>query len=170
MNPPDLTPRQAQLLQQCKTLFTPLWEKRIALLEEMMKVLEIQLPESIGEAPAAYLLPFSNWFQHLEILPADRGFLSTRLGFYLGELLRSELEMEWFLVEDTDSRYFAKYVLVDPKEIIAADPITMAFQLLSKAAPRDLVRFYEQWKLNVQEIEVDMGDYLYRVPDRRLES
>lgn len=163
---PSYTPAQADLMRKCKAVFTPMWESRASILTELLTTLQMPDPESVGTEPGRFLQPLSEWLTHLEVTPGDRGFLATRLGFFMGDLLSSEVKMDWFLVETTDSRYFAKYVLVDPAELIAADPISMAFQFAAQTPPRNLVKFYEDWKRGVMEIRAVVNNQVVLIEER----
>ena len=115
-----------------KANFAHFLDERMPVLVEFAKSLGFQDPHRIVTEPHLFLPEISDWLAHQDITPEDRTWLTTRLGYLVGELLISRFGGLWFINEIESSKYFGRYVVgqfasasnknaqVDPFEVAVA--------------------------------------------------
>ncbi len=123
--------------------------ERVPVLIDFASRLDLPSPESICLAPSRYLEPIDTWARQQFVAGADRAWLLTRLGYFVGECVAGQFGGSWFLDEVAGSRFFGRYVVgrfqppIAPAAMI--DPFGVADAYLAEAVGiRDLSRLLAQ--------------------------
>jgi hypothetical protein len=102
-------------------------------LVDFLQRLEFPDPHVVLQDATKYVAPIDAWLRDQTIDPSDRIWILSRIGYFLGELLKQKYGGEWFIDEDPESPYFLQYVM---------GKFTRATRPFMKLPPFALADFY----------------------------
>jgi hypothetical protein len=107
-----------------------------------MERLDLPNPPMVLVEAERYLPSVDAFMNGQSVLPGDRVWILSRLGYFIGELLVQRFSGCWFLDEIPDSRYFLRYVVGRcarvPNPNAMVDPFHVASVYLAEAPRRSL--------------------------------
>lgn len=140
----ELTLDENENLDRRRKGFDSFLEERMPVLTDFMQRLELPNAALVLVDADKYLPALDQWLKDQVIEPADKTWLLTRLGYFVGEYLVQRLGGCWFLNEAADSRYFAHYVVgrfVRASNANAmVDPFAVADACIAEPPGRSLLR------------------------------
>lgn len=139
-----LTLEEKEILDRRRSGFEAFLDERMPVLLDFMQRLELPDPAMVLAEADHFLPALDAWLKNQVIEPADRNWILTRVGYFVGEFLVQRLRGHWFLNDVPDSRYFGHYVVgrfarpVHPNAMV--DPFAVAFAYVSEPPGRSLSR------------------------------
>jgi hypothetical protein len=116
--------------------------ERMPVLRDFAQRLELRDSPMIVADPERFLPSIDAYMKDQVVVPEDRVWILTRVGYLIGEILVQRLSGSWFLNEIPDSRYFLRYVVGRfagaPNSAAMVDPFQVADVYLSQPAGRSL--------------------------------
>lgn len=144
----ELTPEEQAELARRQQQFEPFLEERMPVLTDFISALELPDAALVLVDADQFLHPLSQCVQYEEIAAADRTWLLTRLGYFIGEWLVQRFGGCWFLDEIPESRYFLHYVVGQFTQLAnrqtMLDPFQVAADLVDTPAPRELAQLLDE--------------------------
>lgn len=141
----NLLPEEADILDKRKAGFDAFFKEMMPVLTDFADRLEIASPHLIVSDPDGFLPPISEFLKLQTVEEQDFGWIVTRVGYLIGEILNSRLGGCWFVNEIPKSKYFARYVVGKFSSVsidnTMVDPFEAAAGYLRIPPPRDLVGF-----------------------------
>lgn len=138
----DLIQSERAELERRKGSFDRFFEELMPVLTEFMRLLQLPDAPMVLVEARRFLPSVDLWMKDQVIEAADKTWLHTRLGYFIGELLVQRFGGCWFVNEIPDSRYFARYVVgrfshpLNPNAMV--DPFDVANSYLSQPPSRNL--------------------------------
>ena len=138
----NLTVEETTLILHRKEHFDRFLEERMPVLSEFIETLGLPEPQLVLVHADRYVDGIARWISDQVILPKDRGWIITRMGYFVGEYLVQRFSGCWFVNEIPDSRFFSRYVVGEFDEISNAnamvDPFEVAEHWISHPVGRQL--------------------------------
>lgn len=125
-----------------KAVFEEFLSQRMPVLYDLAERLGFPSPELILTEPQALLQSISEWLSVQDIAEADRTWITSRIGYYVGELLATSYSGAWHVCEASSSRYWSHYVVgqfaafSNPNAIV--DPFEIASDCIAQPRGRTL--------------------------------
>ena len=110
----ELTPAQTKQLLQLRAQFDAFLVERLPVLVDFCTSLELPEPHLVLNEPTSFVSPVNQWLsaQNLaDISRDDRVWLTTRLGYLIGEYFVCCYSGCWFVDDNPDSNWFAHFVV-----------------------------------------------------------
>ena len=126
-----------------KTQFDAFLAERLPVLVEFIERLELPHAPMVVVEANAFLPAIDQYMEKQQIGPDDRGWIMTRIGYFVGEWFVQKYGGCWYLNETPDTRYFLRYVVgkfarIQNKNAMI-DPFSIAETFVESASPRSLV-------------------------------
>ncbi len=141
-----MTAEEKKLLAERRAGFDEFYEEMMPVLTEFAEDLKLPEPAMIVAQPDHYLTAIAEFVRPPSIeKEEDRIWITTRLGYFIGEVLIQRLGGSWFLNEQPESRYFLRYVVGEfddgtrPNAMV--DPFEAADGFIANPPGRDLRQF-----------------------------
>ncbi len=136
-----MTKQQQDQLDQKIEKFDAFLEERMSVLTEFFELIQVEDPAGVLVEARNYMGIFDAFMQDQEVSPESRTWILTVTGYLLGEYFVQEFSGSWYVQEDSQSRYFAHYVVGNfsgMNEAICIDPFEMAITFVDSPAPRSI--------------------------------
>lgn len=151
----EQTSEERELLDRRRIGFDVFLNERMPVLTDFMRLVELPDPALVLVQADQYLPAINQWLKTQAIEPADRTWILTRIGYFIGEYLVQRLGGCWFLNEVSDSRYFGRYVVgqfvraSNPNAMV--DPFTVADICVTEPPGRSLLSLLESVERDIAE-------------------
>jgi hypothetical protein len=137
-----------ETLEQRRANFDRFLQERMPVLVDFVERLQLPNPQLVIAEPDLYLQAVSDFMQDQIVMPEDRVWVLTRLGYFIGELLIQRFSGCWHVDEDPESRFFTRYVVGQfarvPRPTSRVDPFAVADAYLSEPPRRNLSKSVEE--------------------------
>lgn len=107
----ELTSDEVATLERRRARLEPFLAARMPTLADFAEALGLESPPLIVAEPTRYLPAVDAFMRDQVVELADREWILTRLGFFIGEVLVQRLGGCWLLNEQPDTRFFLRYVV-----------------------------------------------------------
>jgi hypothetical protein len=138
----ELTDNERAEQDHRRAAFNRFLEERVQVLADFVERLELPNPSMVLVDAERYLPSVDGFMKNQAVLPEDRVWILTRLGYFIGDLLIQRFGGGWFLNEIPDSRYFLRYVVGKftrvPNRNAMVDPFYVADLYLAEPPGRSL--------------------------------
>ncbi len=138
----ELTEEERGILERRRSGFDAFFQESRPVLVDFMDRLELPEPHMVLRDAERYLLPVDSWMKSQVVMPEDRIWILTRIGYFIGELLNQRFGGYWFLDEDPQSPYFSQYVVGQftgvPNPYARISPLALAAYYVDQPPGRSL--------------------------------
>jgi len=107
----DLTNEERVQFEQRQAGLDAFVQEGMEVLGEFMNRLELPEPYMVLRNAERYLSPVDSWMRDQVVSSQDRGWIITRIGYFIGELFNQRLGGYWFVEIHPDSPFFLQYVV-----------------------------------------------------------
>ncbi|MDR3406138.1 MAG: hypothetical protein P4L99_26870 [Chthoniobacter sp.] len=145
---PSLTEEQRAVLERRKASFDAYFGESMPALVDFCTRLKLPEPYRVVNSPSVFLGAIDAWLagpaQTSASTPEDRTWLAARLAYYTGYLLTERFGGNWFVDENPQSRYFARYVVGQfaHRPAVRVDPTEVAMAFLSGNEGKSFSAFF----------------------------
>ena len=129
-------------------------------LEEFISSVVVESPERYIQDLEQFMSVLELWLSAQDLRGLSRGdflWLQTRIAYLIGQLMRLRFDAVWILDEDTESKFFLRYVMGYFKHGVKAgvvlDPMTVASAYLETPPPRSLTALLD----SIEELKPAIG-------------
>lgn len=138
----SLSEQERTVLQKRKANFEGFFAEIGPVLCDFFESLRVPDAEMVIAHPSQFVSILDAFMKDQTIEEKDYIWIMTRLGYFIGEWLVQRFGGCWFVVEDPDSRLFARYAVGRfshcSRENAAIDPMEVANAFLSEPRGRSL--------------------------------
>jgi hypothetical protein len=107
----ELTTEERVRLETLQSRLDAFVQEGMEALVEFVNRLELPEPSMVLRNAGAYSSPLDLFMRNQIIMPEDRVWIITRIGYFVGEFLSQRLGGYWFVDKHPDSAYFLQYVV-----------------------------------------------------------
>lgn len=131
-----------------KESFEAFRKERLPVLHEFSTNLGFENPHEILLSPESFLKKIHEWLSEQEIKENDKVWLTTRIGYYLGELFIIKYDGCWSVCESENSKHYGQYVINEfsafenPNALF--NPFEAAMELINEPKKRSLVNLVNE--------------------------
>tara|TARA_B100000609_G_C17104852_1_gene376604 strand:+ start:363 stop:833 length:471 start_codon:yes stop_codon:yes gene_type:complete len=146
----NLNEEQFAIIADREAYFLEYMDFAFEMLLDFSSKLESVHPEHFIEHPLDYIVAVDDQFGGIINSDIDDNHLVPQIGFFLGSCLNADLDGQWLLNKDPNSKYFARYVVGNFKKVtlpnIVVDPMQAAFEFFSSPieSRSGLMQFYNE--------------------------
>ncbi len=124
-----------------KENFNSFLNERMPLLVNFMTNLGYEQPHLVLLEAEKFIPTLSAYLKGQEIDSEDRNWLTTVIGYFIGEVLVQKYDGLWFFNEDANSMTYGKYVVGGFSTVnksIAIDPFNASYKYVNNIEKKDL--------------------------------
>ena len=136
-----MTAKEKLELEKRKNGFDAFRKERMPILHGFAEILGCENPHEILIAPEKFLYYIDGYMEMQDVTNANRTWLLTRIGYFIGEFLISKFGGCWMVDEGVGSKTFARYVVGEfegeAEKVI--DPFFFAQTYVDTPPPRSLI-------------------------------
>ena len=151
-----LTDKELELRDRRRNGFEEFLSERMDILADFARALGLSTPPMIVNDPERYLPGIDAFMQTTAVEPKDRAWITTRLGYLVGEVLIQRLGGAWLLCEVPESKFFLRYVVGEFSAVknsnAIADPFLVAHTLLSEPPGSSLTRLINEAERDLKNV------------------
>lgn len=149
------TPEEIQILDRRSKGFATFLDERLPVMLDFIERLGLPDAAMVLVEADKFLPALDAWLKDQTIDPADKVWILTRIGYFVGEYLVQRLRGYWFLNDVPDSQYFARYVVGRfaraSNRNAMVDPFAVADAYVSELPGRSLSRLLAAVEMEIAE-------------------
>ncbi len=107
----DLTPEQQRIIHEREVKFEAFLESRFSALKNFAEDLGFDNPHEILLEAEKFLHPISEYLKDQEIDDEDRNWITTIIGYFIGELFAQKYNGAWLIEKNGTSSKFGRYII-----------------------------------------------------------
>jgi len=131
-----------EVLEKRRAAFDSFRKERLPVLHKFSEAMGFENPHEILIFPKIFVGPIGDFIDSQVVSEANRVWLITRLGYFVGEIFSKEMNGFWMLDERMESETFSRYVIGDDDKIII-DPFRFSQEYVDSAPPRNFAKNIE---------------------------
>ena len=152
----QLTSDESAKLERNRAKLDPFVREGWDALVDFIDALGLPEPGMVLRVADEYLAPLDQWLSEQVVTPEDRVWLLVRVGYFIGEVLIQRHSGSWFVDEDPDSPYFARFVVGRftslPNPLVKIDPLAIASNLVDDPPGRNLLAAVERTDTEIRRL------------------
>jgi hypothetical protein len=142
-------PEQENVLEKRKANFTRFYEELIPVLVEFIGQMGITPAQEVLHHAVQYASYLGKALEQIVIAnEGDRLWLTTRVGYFVGEYFAQKYAGHWYVNDICGSRYYARYVVGKFANLgnhaAMIDPFAVADVFVKQQVPRELQRLLSE--------------------------
>ena len=137
----ELSKSEKEELAIRKDRFDTFLEERMPVLTDFMTDLGFNEPHMVLINAELFISPLSDYLKNQEVEDEDRNWITTIVGYFIGEYFVQKYDGYWYLNEDPNSITFLKYVVGGFERLksnVAVDSFGVAYDFTNEKIGRDL--------------------------------